>query len=89
MSMNADPNASFSLSTWILKSPTIKTLSAASTNSDRKSANYLIKSVWCPGGLYTLANTNITGDLSRTRVSLDNVIRSTITSNELYLKPAL
>ncbi len=25
MSMNADPNASFSLSTWILKSPTIKT----------------------------------------------------------------
>ncbi len=36
MSKNADPNASFSLSTWILKSPTIKTLSAASTNSDRK-----------------------------------------------------
>ncbi len=87
--MNADPNASFSLSTWILKSPTIKTLSAASTNSDRKSANSLIKSVWCPGGLYTVANTNITGDLSLTRVSLDNVIRSTITSNELYLKPAL
>ncbi len=39
MSMNADPNASFSLSTWILKSPTIKTLSAASTNSDIKSSN--------------------------------------------------
>ncbi len=48
MSMNADPNASFSLSTWILKSPTIKTLSAASTNSaNRKSANSL-KSVWWP-----------------------------------------
>ncbi len=34
MSMNADPNASFSLPTCILKTPTIKTL-AASTNSDR------------------------------------------------------
>uniref|UniRef100_A0A8C1R163 protein-tyrosine-phosphatase n=1 Tax=Cyprinus carpio TaxID=7962 RepID=A0A8C1R163_CYPCA len=56
MSMNADPNASFSLSTWILKSPTIKSLSAASTNSDIKSAHSLIKSVWCPGGLYTVAN---------------------------------
>ncbi len=43
MSINADPNASFSLSTWILKLLiTIKTLSAASTNSDRKSANSLI-----------------------------------------------
>ncbi len=56
MSMNADPNASFSLSTWILKSPIMKTLSAASTNSDRKSPNYLIKSVWCPGGLYAVAD---------------------------------
>ncbi len=54
--MNADPNASFSLSTWILKSPIMKTLSAASTNSDRKSPNYLIKSVWCPGGLYAVAD---------------------------------
>ncbi len=45
MSINADPNASFSLSTWILKSPTIKTLSAVCTNFDRKSANSLIKSV--------------------------------------------
>ncbi len=44
MSMNADPNAYFSLSTWILKSPTIKTLYAASPNSDRKSPNDLIKS---------------------------------------------
>ncbi len=32
-------------STWILKSPTIKTLSAASPNSYRKSPNSLIKSV--------------------------------------------
>ncbi len=89
MSINADPNTSFSLSTWILKSPTIKTLSAASNNSDRKSANYLIKSVWCPGGLYTVASTNITWYLSLTRFSLDNFMRSTITSNELYLKPPL
>ncbi len=74
MSMNADPNASFSLSTWILKSATIKTLSVASTNSDRKSQNYLIKSVWCSGGLYILASTNITGDLSVILFSLDNVI---------------
>ncbi len=42
MSMNADPNASFSLPTWILKSPAIETLSAASTNADRKSPNSLI-----------------------------------------------
>jgi len=42
MSLNANPNASFSLSTCILKSPTIRTLSAARTNSDRKSENYLI-----------------------------------------------
>ncbi len=48
MSMNADPNASFSLSMWILKSPTIKTLSAASTNSDRKSANYFNKVCMVP-----------------------------------------
>ncbi len=59
-----------------------------STNSDRKSANSLIKSVWFPGGLY-IASTNVTGDLSLTRVSQDNVIHSTITSNELYLNPAL
>ena len=45
---------------------TIRTLSAASTNSDRKSANSLIKSVWCPGGLYTVASTNLKRDLSFT-----------------------
>ncbi len=87
MSMNADSNASFLLSIWIFKSPTIKTLSAASTNSDRKSPNSWIKSVWCPGGLYTIASTNITGDLSLLLFSLDNVIWSTITSKELCLKP--
>ncbi len=71
---NADPNAYFSLSTWIFKSPTIKNLSVANTNSDRKSPNYLIKSVWCPGCLYTVASTNIMGDLSLILFSLDNVI---------------
>ncbi len=71
MSIHADPNKYFSLSTWILKSLTIRTLYAASTNSDRKSANSLIKPLWCPGGLYTVASTKITGDLSLTLVSLD------------------
>ncbi len=73
MSKNADPNSSFSLSTWILKSPTIKTLSAASTNSDRKSSNSLIKSVWCPGGLYTVQYKHHRGIIINT-FSLDNVI---------------
>ncbi len=58
-------------------------------HSDRKSANSLIKSEWCPGGLYTVASTNITGDLSLTFVSLDNVIGGTFISNELYWKPDL
>jgi len=35
MSVNANPNASFSLSTCILKSPTISTLSATSTLIER------------------------------------------------------
>ncbi len=48
MSMNADPNASFSLSTWILKSPTIRTLSAASTNSDRKISKFFNKVCMVP-----------------------------------------
>ncbi len=65
MSRNADPNVYFYLSKWILKSHTIKTLSAASTN---KISNILIKSVWCSGGLYTLASTSIMGDLSLTLV---------------------
>ncbi len=43
MSVNSDPNAYFSLSTWILKSPIIKAISAASTNSYRKSPNSLNK----------------------------------------------
>ncbi len=74
MSINADPNASFSLYTWILKSQTIKTLSATSTNSDRKSANHFVNSAWYPGGLYSVASSNATGDISLTLVSLYNVL---------------
>ncbi len=53
-------------------------------HSDRKSANSLIKSEWCL--VLVVASTNITGDLSLTFVSLDNVIGGTFISNELYLK---
>ena len=83
MSLNANPNASFSLSTWILKSPTIMTLSADITNSERKSANSLIKSVWCPGGLYRIASTKVKQELL---LALDNFTLRTITSKELYFK---
>ncbi len=39
MSMNVDPNASFSLSTWILKSPTIRLyLQLALINSTNKNS---------------------------------------------------
>ena len=38
----------------ILKSPTIRTLSAVNINSDRKSANSLIKSLLCPGVRFTV-----------------------------------
>ncbi len=48
--VNPSPIASFLLSTWMLKSPAI---SALPTLSNR-SANYLRKSVYDPGGLYTV-----------------------------------
>ncbi len=54
-SVNASPNASFVLSTWMLKSPTISALSTLTNRSERKSANSFRKSVYCPGGLYTVA----------------------------------
>ncbi len=44
--VNASPNASFVLSTWMLKSPTISALSALTNRSERKSANYFRKSVY-------------------------------------------
>ncbi len=45
-SVNASPNASFVLSTWMLKSPTISALSTVTNRSERKSANSLRKSVY-------------------------------------------
>ncbi len=54
-SVNASPNASFVLSTWMLKSPTISDLSTLTNRHERKSANYFRKSVYGPGGLYTVA----------------------------------
>jgi len=41
------------------------------------------RSVWCPGGPYTVASTNLKRDLSFT---LDIVTLRTNTSKELYLK---
>ncbi len=54
-SVNASPNASFVLSTWMLKSPSISALSTLTNRSERKSANYFRKSVYGPGSLYTVA----------------------------------
>ncbi len=71
MSVNADPNAFFYYLRGYENHQQIKTLSAASINFDRKSPNSLIKSVWCLGGLYTIAYTNITGNLSLIRFSLE------------------
>ncbi len=39
----------------MLKSPTISALSTLTNRSERKSANYFRKSVYDPGGLYTVA----------------------------------
>jgi len=47
------------------------------------SVKQIIKSVWLPGRLYTVASTNLKRDLSFT---LDIVTLSTNTSKELYLK---
>ncbi|KAI7797972.1 potassium voltage-gated channel subfamily D member 1 [Triplophysa rosa] len=58
-----DTRPSVSLCTWMLKSPTTRTLSAASTSSDKNPPNSLIKSVWCPGGLYTIARINFKNPL--------------------------
>ncbi len=44
-SVNANPNASFVLSTWMLKSPTISALSTVTNRSEKKSANSFRKSV--------------------------------------------
>ncbi len=65
-SVNASPNASFVLSTWMLKSPTISTLSTLTNRSERKSAISFRNSVYGPGGLYTVARARDRTDLLHT-----------------------
>ncbi len=83
-SVNASPNASFVLSTWMLKSPTIRALSTLTNRSERKSANSFRKSVYSPGGLYTVAR-------ARDRIGFfciyDSVTLSRSILNELNLYP--
>ncbi len=83
-SVNASPNASFVLSTWILKSPTISAFSTLTNRSERKSANYFRKSVYGPGGLYTVARARDRTDFF---CISDSVTLSRNISNELNLYP--
>ncbi len=61
-SVNASPNASL-LYYIMLKSPTISALSTLTNRSERKSANSFRKSVYGPGGLYTVARARDRTDL--------------------------
>ncbi len=64
----------------MLKSPTISAFSALTNRSERKSANYFRKSVYGPGGLYTVARARDRTDL----VCLSNSLTLSISiSNEL------
>ncbi len=83
-SVNASPNASFVLSMWMLKSPTISALSTLTNRSERKSANYFRKSVYGPGGLYTVARARDRTDLFSVS---DSVTLSISILNELNLYP--
>ncbi len=47
----------------MLKSPTISALSTLTNRSERKSADYFRKSVYGPGGLYTVARARDRTDL--------------------------
>ncbi len=81
---NASPNASFVLSTWMLKSPTISALSALTNRSERKSENYFRKSLYGPGGIYTVARARDRTDL----FCLSNSLTLSISiSNESNLYP--
>ncbi len=80
-SVNASPNALFVLSTWMLKSPTISTLSTLTNRSEGKSANYFRKSVYDPGSLYTVARARDLFCLS------DSLTLSISISNESNLYP--
>ncbi len=83
-SVNASPNASFVLSTWMLKSPTISALSTVTNRSERKSANSFRKSVYGPGGLYTVARASDRTDLF---CLSDSLTLSISISNESNLYP--
>jgi len=74
MFINVDFNIFFLLSIWILKLLIIKILFVVRINSDVKLLNFLIKFVWCFGGLYIVVSINIIGDLLLILVFLDNVI---------------
>ncbi len=83
-SVNASPNASIVLSTWIQKSHTISALSTLTNRSERKSANYFRKSVYGPGNLYTVARAR---DRTDVFCISDSVTLSISISNELNLYP--
>ncbi len=68
----------------MLKSPTISALSTLTNRSERKSANYFRKSVYGPGGLYTVVRARDRTDLF---CLSDSVTLSTSISNELNLYP--
>ncbi len=82
--LQKSPNASFVLSTWMLKSPTISALSTLTNRSERKSANSFRKSVYGPGGLYTVARARDRTDFF---CISDSVTLSRSISNELNLYP--
>ena len=64
MDKNVDLRGSPSLSMWILKSPTITTLSEFIGKLERKSANSSKKPLYGPGGLYTVTRIKLTAFLS-------------------------
>ncbi len=68
----------------MLKSPTISALSTLSNRSERKTANYFRKSVYSPGGLYTVARARDRTDFF---CISDSVTLSISISNELNLYP--
>ncbi len=68
----------------MLKSPTISALSTLTNKSERKSANSFRKSVYGPGGLYTVARARDRTDLFYIS---DSVTLSISISNELNLYP--
>ncbi len=83
-SVNASPNASFVLSTWMLKFPTISALSTLTNRSESISANSFVKSVYGPGGLYKVARARDRRDFF---CISDSVTLSISISNELNLYP--